>query len=161
MKECPSRMDSCVKQMEYSKVGDDLRVKVKKGCLPYRQSFICRQTMSLTSTGYNYSLHSECCWKNRCNCGMIRVPQRDIRRNGKQCRSCFIEGSLKCKDYRYVPCTGNQFECFFLKGIAARLGANFTSYNFSGCATRGTCLVDLRMLPGMKIKNVVYSCTRP
>ena len=160
--QCEDGTVYCSTELEYNILRGDNIQTVRKRCMPKDQNLMCNQQMFLNTTKeFEYVLYAACCNNSDgCNTGAIQMPPLNLTKNGHSCPSCFVEDSLKCTEFGTVECACKQYQCFNFSGIAARPGHVDKQYAFQGCITYGTCLVDLRNLPGSKVAaDATYTCT--
>nr|QDH44598.1 sodefrin precursor-like factor F [Hyloscirtus phyllognathus] len=157
---CPNKRDFCAKTVEENIANGKLIRTVSRRCL--NESEACDKVTVATSTEYLLSLYNECCYKNNCNKGPIKMPKKKTRRNGYYCPSCFTVESNTCTgEHKQLPCTGNQRDCFVFIGKATLPGESEMEFYNAGCITKGACDYIVTSVVGTEVDkaNSIIWCS--
>nr|QDH44587.1 sodefrin precursor-like factor A [Boana cinerascens] len=159
---CPNPGYVCAKGIEYDRLGEDLTRTVYRGCL--NRTDICGSTFQFSTLDSRYSSYHECCKKDNCNHGPIKMPTRNTTGTGFQCNSCVNVGNTVCQEWKpkaRIECRDKEAECFVFRGKVARAGRQIKEFYASGCAIKGFCTNVVDAFIGTKIIESQYlSCTK-
>ncbi|XP_077312202.1 phospholipase A2 inhibitor gamma subunit B-like [Lithobates pipiens] len=163
LQECPNDDDFCVTQKESSIIGTDIKITVKKSCMPASNKNVCRpEPMTLDCGKMTFYVYSECCFEDQCNSNGLQMPAISTEKNGRQCPTCFVENEDVCPESatEMKDCTGHAKTCFDFSGNVQRPESEDKLYSFKGCADGNLCTTDLTLLPGCKVgSNAKFTCS--
>ncbi|XP_075696973.1 phospholipase A2 inhibitor and Ly6/PLAUR domain-containing protein-like [Rhinoderma darwinii] len=148
--ECKYEKDFCTSAIEENIVNGDKIISVSRGCSNF--TALCAGLITLTTTNFLLKIYNECCDKDDCNSGKIKMPEQNIAENKVKCNSCYVEGAYECNSgYEPIACTGNEGDCLEFSGDGTRPGKLEEKYYFAGCATIGACDIGYNALVGTMV----------
>ncbi|XP_069490564.1 ly6/PLAUR domain-containing protein 8-like [Ambystoma mexicanum] len=161
---CPYEATHCVKGLENSTVGSNIRLFAYKGCVDRARQATCDTEVIFRSSRMALYITRECCDSDSCNTGDTKQAALHIRHtpNGFKCSDCGTDRSANgCASVRELQCQGHENRCATFMGTASRPGDAIRRYTILACATRDACEVGISSMEGTHVYNFFLGCSDP
>ncbi|XP_069496913.1 phospholipase A2 inhibitor CgMIP-I-like isoform X2 [Ambystoma mexicanum] len=161
---CPAEVTHCVKGLENSTVGSNVRLLAYKGCVDPSRQATCDKEVIFRSSRMSLYITRECCDSDSCNSkntkqAALRIPKTP---NGFKCPDCDTDRSTTgCAPVGELQCTGNENQCATFMGRASRPGDSVRGYTVYACATKDACEVGISSMEGTKVSQFDLKCSDP
>ncbi|XP_069496912.1 phospholipase A2 inhibitor CgMIP-I-like isoform X1 [Ambystoma mexicanum] len=161
---CPYEATHCVKGLENSTVGSNVRLFAYKGCVNPAKQATCGKEVIFRSSQMSLHITRECCDSDSCNSKNIK--QAALRSsqtpNGFKCSDCSTDQSSNgCASVTELQCQGNENRCASFMGTASRPGDDVRRYTVLTCATKDACEVGISSMEGTHVYNFNLECSDP